>query len=336
MDLEFAVDQDMDKALLLVANRLDRVTGYPDEAGEPTLDTAGSEDNPIAWFRVVLTEGNERSIHTYGKISEDLIQERLERVPGVGGVNIYGGSKQEMQVVVDPARMAQYRLTVSAVVDRLRAANASISGGDVEEGKRRYIVRTEGEFTTAEQVAAVVLRTGQDPESGRIARVTVGDNVEIRAFCHLEGAEIADGAVIGPFARLRPGARIGEQAHIGNFVEIKAAVVETGAKINHLSYVGDARVGAGANVGAGTITCNYDGFNKWHTDIGAGAFIGSNTALVAPVKVGDGAIIGAGSVITAEVKGDALAVTRAAQTSHDGWAIKYRTRKQAAKRKRTG
>lgn len=173
--LEFSVDQDMDKALLLVSNRLDRVTGYPDEAGEPILDTAGSEDNPIAWFRIILTEDSQRSIHTYGKIAEDIIQERLERVPGVGGVNIYGGSKQEMRVIVDPARMAQYGLTVSTVVDRLRAANASISGGDVEEGKRRYIVRTEGQFATPEQVAAVVLRAGQDPETGRVARVTVGD-----------------------------------------------------------------------------------------------------------------------------------------------------------------
>ncbi|MEN8195808.1 MAG: efflux RND transporter permease subunit, partial [Pseudomonadota bacterium] len=173
--LEFSVDQDMDKALLLVANRLDRVTGYPDEAGEPVLDTAGSEDNPIAWFRVVMEESIQRSIHTYGKIAEDIIQERLERVPGVGGVNIYGGSKQEMRVIVDPARMARYGLTVSTVVDRLRAANASISGGDVEEGKRRYIVRTEGQFATPEQVAGVVLRAGQDPETGRVARVTVGD-----------------------------------------------------------------------------------------------------------------------------------------------------------------
>ncbi|MBE9551953.1 MAG: efflux RND transporter permease subunit, partial [Proteobacteria bacterium] len=173
--LEFSVDQDMDKALLLVSNRLDRVSSYPDEAGEPILDTAGSEDNPIAWFRVVLTEASQRSIHTYGKIAEDLIQERLERVPGVGGVNIYGGGKQEMRVIVDPARMAQYGLTVSTVVDRLRAANASISGGDVEEGKRSYTVRTEGQFATPGQVAAVVLRAGQDPETGRVARVTVGD-----------------------------------------------------------------------------------------------------------------------------------------------------------------
>jgi bifunctional UDP-N-acetylglucosamine pyrophosphorylase / glucosamine-1-phosphate N-acetyltransferase len=163
--------------------------------------------------------------------------------------------------------------------------------------------------------------------------VSVGDNVEIRAFCHFEGAEIAGGAVIGPFARLRPGARIGVDAHIGNFVEIKEAVIETGAKVNHLSYVGDARVGVGANVGAGTITCNYDGFFKSHTDIGAGAFIGSNTALVAPVKVGDGAITGAGSVITTDIPANALAVERNEQMHRDGWAAEYRARKSAEKNK---
>jgi bifunctional UDP-N-acetylglucosamine pyrophosphorylase/glucosamine-1-phosphate N-acetyltransferase len=143
--------------------------------------------------------------------------------------------------------------------------------------------------------------------------VHVGDNVDIRAFCHIEGAEVADGAIIGPFARLRPGSDIAEDVHIGNFVEIKNATIEKAAKVNHLTYVGDARVGAAANVGAGTITCNYDGFAKHHTDIGKGAFIGSNVALVAPVKVGDGALIGAGSVITKDVAADTLAVTRAPQ-----------------------
>ncbi|MEE2970018.1 MAG: DapH/DapD/GlmU-related protein, partial [Pseudomonadota bacterium] len=136
------------------------------------------------------------------------------------------------------------------------------------------------------------------------------------------------------FARLRPGARIGIDAHIGNFVEIKEALIETGAKINHLSYVGDARVGPDANVGAGTITCNYDGFFKTHTDIGAGAFIGSNTALVAPVRVGDGAITGAGSVITTDVPADALAVERNDQRHLDGWATKFRARKGAEKNKK--
>jgi bifunctional UDP-N-acetylglucosamine pyrophosphorylase/glucosamine-1-phosphate N-acetyltransferase len=159
--------------------------------------------------------------------------------------------------------------------------------------------------------------------------VTVGDRVEIRAFSHLERATVADDALIGPFARLRPGAEIGAGAHVGNFVEIKNAVIEAGAKANHLSYIGDARVGADANIGAGTITCNYDGMFKWHTEIGAGVFIGSNTALVAPVTIGAGAMVGAGSVITADVPPGALALTRAAPTEVADGAARFRERRVA-------
>ena len=161
--------------------------------------------------------------------------------------------------------------------------------------------------------------------------VKVGDGVTIRAFCDIEGAEISDGAVVGPFARLRPGARIGEQVSIGNFVEIKASSVEAGAKVNHLSYVGDSRVGARANIGAGTITCNYDGFSKAETDIGEGAFIGSNTALVAPVTIGPGAMVGAGSVIAKDVPADSLAVERGTQKVKTGWAEAFRVRRRARK-----
>lgn len=161
--------------------------------------------------------------------------------------------------------------------------------------------------------------------------VTIADRVEIRAFCHLEGVSVATGALVGPFARLRPGAAIGEGAHIGNFVEIKNASVENGAKVNHLTYIGDARVGAWANIGAGTITCNYDGYFKSHTDIGVGAFIGSNTSLVAPVKVGDGAIIGAGSVVARDVPDNALALTRGPHAEKNGWARDFRERRAAEK-----
>jgi bifunctional UDP-N-acetylglucosamine pyrophosphorylase/glucosamine-1-phosphate N-acetyltransferase len=163
--------------------------------------------------------------------------------------------------------------------------------------------------------------------------VVVGDHVTIKGFCHLEGARIEAGAQVGPYARLRPGAAIGAEAHIGNFVEVKQAVIEAGAKVNHLSYVGDAHVGAKANVGAGTITCNYDGFTKAVTEIGAGAFIGSNTALVAPVKVGAGAMVAAGSVIVADVAPDALAVARGKQEQKAGWASRFRSRRAAAKLK---
>ena len=156
--------------------------------------------------------------------------------------------------------------------------------------------------------------------------VSIADNAHIRAFSHLEGASVAEGCVVGPYARLRPGTELEANVKIGNFVETKKAKIEQGAKVNHLSYIGDARVGSKANIGAGTITCNYDGFNKFHTDIGVGAFIGSNTALVAPAKIGDGAIVGAGSVITSPVNADALAVTRAKAFVKDGWAASFRAK----------
>lgn len=161
--------------------------------------------------------------------------------------------------------------------------------------------------------------------------VVVEDGATIHAFSHLEGAHVGAGAEIGPFARLRPGAKLGEGAKIGNYVEVKNAAIEAGAKVNHLSYIGDARVGAGANVGAGVITCNYDGVLKHHTNIGAGAFIGTNCSLVAPVSIGDGAYVGSGSVITKDVPADALAVERSPQQMREGWAAKYREKKNAEK-----
>ena len=161
--------------------------------------------------------------------------------------------------------------------------------------------------------------------------VTVGDNVTIRAFCHFEATAIEEGATVGPFARMRPGARIGPNAHIGNFVEIKNSHIKPGAKVNHLSYIGDAEVGEKANIGAGAITCNYDGHKKHKTVIGAGAFIGSNSSLVAPVRIGDGAYLGSGSVISRDVPNDALAVTRAPLVTREGWAAHQRAKMQAAK-----
>jgi bifunctional UDP-N-acetylglucosamine pyrophosphorylase/glucosamine-1-phosphate N-acetyltransferase len=156
--------------------------------------------------------------------------------------------------------------------------------------------------------------------------VSVADGATIHAFSHIEGATIGARASIGPFARIRPGTKLAERTKVGNFVELKKAEVGEGAKVNHLSYVGDASVGASANIGAGTITCNYDGFGKYKTRIGAGAFIGSNTALVAPVSVGDGAIVGAGSVITRDVEPDSLAIERSHQKGIAGWARRFRER----------
>jgi bifunctional UDP-N-acetylglucosamine pyrophosphorylase/glucosamine-1-phosphate N-acetyltransferase len=166
--------------------------------------------------------------------------------------------------------------------------------------------------------------------------VTVADGAEIKAFCHVEGAIIGHGARIGPYARLRPGASLGSEVHIGNFVEVKNVTVGPGAKANHLAYLGDGSVGAGANIGAGTIFCNYDGFFKHKTEIGEGAFIGSNSSLVAPVKIGDGAYVGSGSVITKDVAAGSLALERSAQEDRPQWATKFRemmSRRKAAKSK---
>ena len=167
------------------------------------------------------------------------------------------------------------------------------------------------------------------------AGAVIDGGAHIRSFSHVEGARVASGAEVGPYARLRPGADLAEGVKIGNFVEVKNVAMAKGAKANHLSYLGDGAVGAGANVGAGTIFCNYDGFNKARTQVGAGAFVGSNTSLVAPVIVGDGALIASGSVITEDVPADALAFGRARQTNKPGAAAAFRktakAKKEAAK-----
>ena len=213
IELEFAVGTDMDRSLVLVANRLDRVAEMPNDAAEPIISAAGSEDQPIAWFILSRQPGNERAIHTYGDFVEDVIQERLERVPGVARVNMFGGTQRELRVTVDPDRMARYGLTVTEIADALRRANASISAGDVEEGKRRYVVRTDGELNTPERVEAVVLRSSSDPLSGRLGRVTLGDIATV-AYRYKE-----------PVARIR---QLGEPALAVNAVrETGANVIET-------------------------------------------------------------------------------------------------------------
>jgi bifunctional UDP-N-acetylglucosamine pyrophosphorylase/glucosamine-1-phosphate N-acetyltransferase len=161
--------------------------------------------------------------------------------------------------------------------------------------------------------------------------VTIADGAVIHAFSHLVQSSIGRNASVGPYARLRPGTSVGEDAKIGNFVETKAATLEAGVKVNHLSYIGDTHIGAGANIGAGTITCNYDGFDKHRTTIGPGAFVGSNTSLVAPVKIGSGAYIGSGAVITRDVPDDALALERGQQTAREGWAKRFREIKARGK-----
>jgi bifunctional UDP-N-acetylglucosamine pyrophosphorylase/glucosamine-1-phosphate N-acetyltransferase len=249
----------------------------------------------------------------------------------------------------------EYYMTDVVAVARRRGLRSAVVEGDAEEVMG---INSRDQLAMAEAVVQRRLRqaamlggaTLRDPDSIYLSHdtklgrdvtiepnvvfgpgVNVGDRVTIRGFSHVEGASIAAGAIVGPFARLRPGAAIGDDAHIGNFVEIKAAAVEAGAKINHLAYIGDARVGAKSNIGAGTITCNYDGFTKSKTDIGAGVFVGSNSTLVAPITIGDGAYIAAGSTVTAAVEPEALAIGRARQSAKPGWASMFRKLRQVRK-----
>lgn len=204
--------------------------------------------------------------------------------------------------------------------------------------RRRQALMLEGVTMTAPGTVFLSYDTSIGADGVIEPNVVFGPGVRleadvlVRSFSHLEGCHIASGVTVGPYARIRPGTVMEQGSRVGNFCELKNVRVEAGAKINHLSYVGDARVGAGANIGAGTITCNYDGVNKHHTDIGANAFIGSNSALVAPVSIGEGAYVASGSVITGDVPAQALAVARGRQANKPGYAALVRERNLAAKK----
>ena len=341
---------------LLTAETMQQMVAARRAADNPAVVVLGFRpDDPAGYGRLVTTpEGALESIVEH----RDATAEQREiglcnaGIMAIDGAVLFGlldaitddNAKGEYYLtdIVEIARSRQLGCAVVEAADpvEVMGVNSRAQLAEAEAAmQRRLRARAMANGVTMADPATVFLsadtRLGQDvtiePNVFFGTGVTIGDDVEIRAFCHIDGAEVASGCIVGPFARLRPGARLGRDAHIGNFVEIKAAHIEEGAKVNHLSYIGDARVGPRANIGAGTITCNYDGFFKELTDIGAGAFIGSNSALVAPVKIGDGAIVGAGSVITSEVGADALAVARGKQRTVDKWAKNFRARKQAEK-----
>ena len=253
-------------------------------------------------------------------------------------------AKQEYYLtdVVALARSEGVRVAaVEAPYDELRGINSRAELAEAEavvQGQLRQAAMAAGVTHTDPATVFLCADTELAPD------VTIGPNVvfgpgvaveegaEIRAFCHLEGCRVGAGAIVGPFARLRPGTVLGPASHVGNFVELKAATLGEGAKANHLSYLGDAEIGPGSNIGAGTITCNYDGFAKHRTVIGARAFVGSDVTLVAPVHVGDGAFIGAGSTITDNVAADAMAIARGRQVEKPGRAAEFRAQQQRNKR----
>jgi bifunctional UDP-N-acetylglucosamine pyrophosphorylase/glucosamine-1-phosphate N-acetyltransferase len=311
--------------------------------------------DPSGYGRLVL-EGEELAA-----IREELDASAAERAIGLcnGGLMAFAGASALaiLERIGSDNRKGEFYLTDAVAV--ARAMNLKAVAIETEEDEVRGI-NTKAQLAETEAALQQRLRTAAlaagvtlvapetvflsaDTKFGRDVvvepfvvfgpGVTVEDNAVIRSFSHLDRAHVGKGALVGPYARLRPGARLGEDVHIGNFVEVKESTIEAGAKANHFTYIGDARIGTGSNIGAGTIVCNYDGAAKHHTDIGKGVFIGSNSALVAPVKIGDGAYVATGSVITQDVPPDALAIGRSRQVIKENRAARLRGLKAAANKK---
>jgi bifunctional UDP-N-acetylglucosamine pyrophosphorylase/glucosamine-1-phosphate N-acetyltransferase len=325
---------------------LDRLDG---EGGPGVVVLASEPDDPLKYGRIILGEGDRiAKMVEYKDATED---ERAVRLCNSGMMAARAGDLFRWLAKVSNDNAAQeYYLPDVVNIAAAEGREAVVIEGDPYEtagvNSRAELAHLELEWQRRRREQ--VLHEGAtliDPESvwfafdtklGRDVTVEphvvfgpgveIADGATIHAFSHIEGAIIGAKASIGPFARIRPGTRLADKTKVGNFVELKKAEVGEGAKVNHLSYVGDTEVGARSNIGAGTITCNYDGFGKYRTVIGEGAFIGSNTALVAPVTIGAGAIVGAGSVITRDVEPDSLAVERNAQKGIAGWAKRFRER----------
>ncbi len=330
---------------------LDRLDG---DDGPGIVVLASRPADPAAYGRIVLGEGDRiAKMVEYRDASEE---ERSVRLCNSGMMALRARDLFRWLAEVGNANAAQeYYLPDVVNVAAAEGREAVVIEGDPYEtagvNSRAELAHLELEWQRRRREQA--LEDGAtliDPESVWFAydtrlgrdvtvephvvfgpRVEVADGASIKAFSHIEGAVIGARASVGPFARIRPGTQLGEKARVGNFVELKQALVGKGAKVNHLSYVGDSVVGEDANIGAGTITCNYDGFDKHETVIGDGAFIGSNSALVAPVTIGEGAVVGAGSVITEDVAPHSLAVERNQQKGIAGWAKRFRAAKAAKK-----
>ena len=327
----------------------------PLAAGAGVVVLGFEAKDPTGYGRLVVTNGRLAAIREHRDASEE---ERQITLCNAGLMAIRGDLALELLSKVDNRNAkAEYYLTdiveianaagheVAAVVapeDEVQGINDRAQLAHAEQTIQQRL-RSAAMAGGATLIAPETVFLSYDTKIGRDVviepnvfigpGVAIEDDVVIHAYSHIEGARIGAGAHVGPFARLRPGAVLGPQAKVGNFVEVKNADVGTGAKISHLTYIGDATIGAHANIGAGTVTCNYDGFQKSRTVIGEGAFIGSNSSLVAPVTIGKGAYVGSGSVITQDLPEDALGVGRARQVAKTGWARSFRERSLAAKRK---
>jgi len=311
--------------------------------------------NPDGYGRLVEKDGVLVAIREHKEASEEELAINFCN----GGIMAISGEKclELMNSVSNKNSKGEFYLTDVAQIASKRGLNVVAYEGDEEEilgintlvelaqaesiwqRRKREELMLEG----VTMVAPETVYLSHDTVIGKDTRlepnqvfgpgVTIGENVNIRAYCHFEQSEIGDGCEIGPYARLRPGTKLSKAVKVGNFVEIKNAKIAQGAKVNHLSYIGDALVGAGANIGAGTITCNYDGVNKHQTIIGEGVFVGSNSSLVAPVTIGDNAYVGSGSVITKDAPAGSLVVSRTRQTTMEGRAKVLKNRALALKAK---
>ena len=311
--------------------------------------------DPTGYGRLIVKDGVLLAIREEKDASE---AERVIDLCNGGVMALAGASALAILDEIDDRNAKQeFYLTDAVAIARKKGLPAVAIETDEDEVRG---VNTQGQLAEAEailqsrlrraaldagvtMVAPDTVHLAADTKIGRDVTiepyvvfgpgVTIEDGALIRSFSHVEGAHVGRGATVGPFARLRPGASLGEKVRVGNFVEVKESRIEARSAANHLAYIGDAHVGEGVNIGAGTITCNYDGTEKHRTEIGSGAFIGSNSSLVAPLKVGDRAYVGSGSVITRDVPADALAIGRVRQTVKDGWAQRLREMKSGGKTK---
>lgn len=340
---------------LITSSTLSSMVAARRDASDPAIVVLGMRpDDPGAYGRLIKNgDGGLEKIVEY---LDAMPEERAVTLCNAGFMAFDGARMPGLLAGIgNQNAKGEYYLTDAVAVARVQGFACAVVEGPTDDTAG---VNSRAELAGIEKIFQARLRraamdngaTLSDPDSvyfaadTRLGRdVTVGQNVvfgpgvvvedgvEIKPFSHLAGVIVRSGAIIGPFARLRPGSDVGEGAHVGNFVELKNTNLGAGAKANHLTYLGDSDIGPGSNIGAGTITCNYDGYLKHRTRIGAGVFIGSHSTLVAPVSVGDGAYSAAGTVITSDVAPDALAISRAPQVEKPGWAARYRAVKAALK-----
>lgn len=341
---------------LISAQTLDNLLGCITRDAETAAAVLGFTPNDPGSYGRLITN-SEKILERIVEVRDANKEELAVTLCNAGVMALRGSAAWDILHSIDNNNAREeFYLTDAIAIARAKGFRARAVEADTQEvlgvNSKQELAEAEAIFQTRKRVemmqAGVTLQSPEtvyfaydtsvaedvviEPHVYFGAEVAVGMGAHIRAFSHIEGTVIGQNSVVGPFARLRPGTNIAQDVKIGNFVEVKKSEIEAGAKISHLSYIGDASIGENANIGAGTITCNYDGYNKYHTHVGREAFIGSNTALVAPINIGDGAMVAAGSVITEDIAPDALALARTRQEQKNAWAIAFRNKQNKQKK----